>query len=58
MVPNLTPLIATLGYMGVRGYDLNASNVIVFAVSIGIAVDDTIHFLARFREEAAPQRSR
>jgi len=49
--PNLTPLIATLGYMGIRGYDLNVSNVIVFAISLGMAVDDTIHFLARFREE-------
>ncbi len=49
--PNLTPLIVTLGYMGIRGYDLNVSNVIVFAISLGMAVDDTIHFLARFREE-------
>ncbi len=50
-VPNLTPLFVTLGYMGLRGFELNASNVIVFAVSLGIAVDNTIHFLARFREE-------
>ncbi len=50
--PNLTPLIVTLGYMGWRGYDLTAGNVIVFAVSIGIAVDNTIHFLARFQEES------
>ncbi len=51
ILPNLTPLVLTLGYMGVRGYDMNAGNVIVFAVSLGIAVDGTIHFLARFREE-------
>jgi len=51
VLPNLTPLIATVGYMGLRGYDLNVSNVIVFSISLGIAVDDTIHFLARFREE-------
>jgi predicted RND superfamily exporter protein len=50
-VPNLTPLVVTLGYMGLRGYELNTSNVIVFAVSLGIAVDNTIHFVARFREE-------
>jgi len=49
--PNLTPLVVTLGYMGLRGYEMNASNVIVFAISLGIAVDNTIHFLARFREE-------
>ena len=51
VVPNLAPLIFTLGYMRVRGLELNAGNAIVFAVGLGIAVDDTIHFLARFREE-------
>lgn len=50
-LPNLTPLFITLGYMRLRGYDMNTSNVIVFAVSLGIAVDDTIHFLARFHAE-------
>lgn len=51
-LPNLTPLVLTLGYMGLRGFDMNAGNVIVFAISLGIAVDDTIHFLFRFREES------
>ena len=37
--------------MGLRGYPMNTGNVIVFAISLGVAVDDTIHFLARFREE-------
>jgi len=53
ILPNLTPLLVTLGYMSLRGYTMNAGNVIVFAISLGIAVDDTIHFLARFREELA-----
>ena len=48
---NLAPLVLTLGYMGWRGLELNAGNVIVFAIGLGVAVDDTIHFLARFREE-------
>ncbi|MEQ9411164.1 MAG: efflux RND transporter permease subunit [Fuerstiella sp.] len=50
-VPNMFPLIMTLGYMHLRGYELTAGNVIVFAISLGIAVDDTIHFLARYRDE-------
>lgn len=50
-LPNLFPLTMTLGYMYLRGYELTAGNVIVFAISLGIAVDDTIHFLARYREE-------
>ena len=51
MIPNLTPLILTLGYMWLRDLEMTAANAIVFAVGLGIAVDDTIHFLARFREE-------
>lgn len=51
MIPNVLPLLVTLSYMGVRGLDLDAGNVVVFAVSIGIAVDNTIHFLARLYEE-------
>jgi len=50
-VPNMFPLVMTLGYMHLRDYELTAGNVIVFAISLGIAVDDTIHFLARYRDE-------
>jgi multidrug efflux pump subunit AcrB len=52
-IPNTTPMAVTLGYMGLRGYDLNAGNVIVFTICLGIVVDDTIHFLTRYREEMA-----
>lgn len=51
MLPNLIPLVLTMGYMGLVGIDLNTSTVIIFSISLGLAVDDTIHFLARFREE-------
>lgn len=50
IVPNLVPLILTCGYMGMTGTNLNTTTVIIFAISLGIAVDDTIHFLARFEE--------
>jgi hydrophobe/amphiphile efflux-3 (HAE3) family protein len=53
ILPNLTPLIATLGYIAMRGYVMNAGNVIVFAISLGIATDGTIHVFTRFREELA-----
>lgn len=56
ILPNLLPLAATLGYMGLRGYDLNVANVIVFAIGIGVVVDDTVHFLSRFREESRSGR--
>jgi len=50
-LPNLTPLAITMGYMGYRGYDMNVGNVIVFTVCLGLADDNTIHFLYRFRDE-------
>src|SRR5262249_39720131 len=50
-LPNLTPLLVTLGYMGLRGYDMNVANVIVFTICLGLADNNTIHFLYRFREE-------
>ena len=53
IAPNVAPLVITLGYLELRGYSLNMGNVIVFAISLGVAVDDTIHFLARFRTEIA-----
>lgn len=53
VLPNVTPLVLTFGYMGWAGVDLNTTTIIIFAISIGLAVDDTIHFLARFREEQA-----
>jgi hypothetical protein len=51
--PNVLPLLLTLAFMGWRGIPLNAATVIIFSVSIGLAVDGTIHVLARFREEQA-----
>lgn len=52
-LPNLTPLTVTLGYMGLRGYDMNVTNVIVFTICLGLADDNTIYFLYRFRQEQA-----
>lgn len=55
MIPNAFPLVFTLGFMGLVGLDLRVTSVIVFSVSLGLAVDDTIHFMVRYRRE---QRSR
>ena len=49
--PNLIPLISTMAYMVARGIPLNVSTVVIFSISLGLAVDGTIHVLARFREE-------
>jgi predicted RND superfamily exporter protein len=53
IVPNLFPLVATGGLLLVTGQYLELVTVCVFTICIGIAVDDTIHFLTRYVEEAA-----
>jgi predicted RND superfamily exporter protein len=49
MVPNLTPVVMTLGLMGWSGIPLDGSTLMIGAIVIGLAVDDTIHFMHNFR---------
>ena len=49
MIPNLAPIIITLGVMGWVGIKLDMSNMLLGTVAIGLAVDDTIHFFHNFR---------
>ena len=49
LVPNLFPLLLAGAFLGYFGIDLEAGISIVFAVIFGIAVDDTIHFLSKFK---------
>ena len=49
LVPNLLPLLMVAGVMGFTGIALKPSTALVFGVAFGIAVDDSIHFLARYR---------
>jgi predicted RND superfamily exporter protein len=51
MVPNLTPVFLTLGVMGWFDILLDYSKVGIAAVALGIAVDDTIHLVTRYRHE-------
>ncbi len=51
LLPNTLPLFIAYGYMGMAGINLNTTTIIIFAISLGIAVDDSIHFFARFIEE-------
>lgn len=57
LVPNVFPILLTAGYIGFAGIDLNMSTAIVFTIAFGIAVDDTIHFLSRYRQEIRLGRS-
>ncbi|MCP4804953.1 MAG: MMPL family transporter [Proteobacteria bacterium] len=51
LAPNALPLLTGYGTLGLMGWDLDPGPAVVFTVALGIAVDDTIHLLARFREE-------
>ena len=51
LIPNLLPLIITAGVMGFSGIPLKPSTILVFSIAFGISVDDTIHFLAKYRQE-------
>ncbi len=52
-LPNVVPLLAGAAMMGFLGIALDASTAIIFAISFGIAVDDTIHFLSKYKLEMA-----
>ena len=49
LIPNLIPLLFTAGVMGFCGIPLKMSTILVFSIALGISVDNTIHYLARYR---------
>jgi predicted RND superfamily exporter protein len=51
LIPNLLPLLVCGGIMGVFHIDFNLPTSIIFIIAFGIAVDDSIHFLTRFKQE-------
>ena len=51
IIPNLIPLFLTGAIMGYFGIALKPSTILVFSIAFGISVDDTIHFLAKYRQE-------
>ena len=51
LIPNLLPLLITAGLMGYLDVPIKPSTILVFSIAFGISVDDTIHFLAKYRQE-------
>jgi uncharacterized protein len=51
LTPNIIPLIFTAAVMGFSGIPIKASTILVFSIAFGISVDNTIHFLAKYRQE-------
>ena len=58
LIPNLLPLLITAGLMGYMGIPIKPSTILVFSIAFGISVDDTIHFLAKYRQELIANRWR
>lgn len=58
LIPNLLPLVITAGIMGFVGVPIKPSTILVFSIAFGISVDDTIHFLAKYRQELTANKWR
>ncbi|MCK5099047.1 MAG: MMPL family transporter, partial [Desulfobacteraceae bacterium] len=51
LIPNFFPIILIFGIMGIFDIPLNVGTAMVAAIAIGIAVDDTVHFMTRYNRE-------
>ncbi|MDR1484302.1 MAG: MMPL family transporter [Planctomycetaceae bacterium] len=49
MLPNLFPVVVVFGFMGIIGFPVDVGTMMTASVAMGIAVDDTIHYLTWFR---------
>lgn len=58
LIPNLVPLVVIAGVMGFWGVELKISTAIIFTIAFGIAVDDTIHLLGKFKFELMKGRTK
>ena len=53
MIPNMIPAVLSFGLMGLFGLPLDADTLLIAPIIIGIAVDDTIHFMTHYRIDLA-----
>jgi predicted RND superfamily exporter protein len=51
MLPNMSPILLTMGFMGFSGISLDYTKLLIANIAIGIVVDDSIHFVTRFHHE-------
>ncbi len=57
LIPNVIPLLIIAGIMGFSGTNINMSTSIIFTIAFGIAVDDTIHFLSKYKIQLTKRSS-
>ncbi|QDV25591.1 efflux RND transporter permease subunit [Aureliella helgolandensis] len=58
MLPNAVPVLWIFGGMGWLGIEIDIGSMMTASIALGVAVDDTIHFLARYREELTHSSNR
>jgi uncharacterized protein len=58
LIPNIIPLLVIGGIMGFFGIDLKISTSVIFGIAFGIAVDDSIHYLVKYRQERKKGKSK
>ena len=51
IIPNMIPATIVLGFMGLKEIPLDLMTITIAAISVGIAVDNTIHYIIRFKRE-------
>jgi predicted RND superfamily exporter protein len=51
LIPNLIPQLLTAAMMGYLGISIKPSTILIFSIALGISVDNTIHFLSRYRQQ-------
>jgi uncharacterized protein len=51
LIPNLIPQLLTAAMMGYAGISIKPSTILIFSIALGISVDNTIHFLSRYRQQ-------
>jgi len=49
MIPNLLPIVAVMGAMGLAGIPLDMTTLMIGSIALGLVVDDTVHFMYNFR---------
>ncbi|MDA1121137.1 MAG: MMPL family transporter [Bacteroidetes bacterium] len=57
LIPNILPIVLVAGIMGFTGIPLRLSTSVIFAVAFGIAVDNAIHFLSKYKIELSRGQS-
>jgi predicted RND superfamily exporter protein len=50
MVPNLLPILITMGWMGYAGSPLDLNSIMIGSIALGVVVDDTVHFMYNFQK--------